>query len=51
MSSSSAGLISSVFECSVMPSEHDSVDYKMRADIIAAIEAHGDVRVWGSFSG
>jgi hypothetical protein len=31
--------------------EHDSVDYKSTTDIIEAIETHGDVRVWGSFSG
>jgi hypothetical protein len=31
--------------------ESDSVDYKSTTDIIEAIEMHGDVRVWGSFSG
>jgi hypothetical protein len=31
--------------------EYDSVDYRSTDDIIEAIEANGDVRVWGSFSG
>jgi hypothetical protein len=31
--------------------EPDSVDYKSTTDIIEAIETHGDVRVWSSFSG
>ena len=30
--------------------DYDSVDYKSTTDIIEAIEMHGDVRVWGSFS-
>jgi hypothetical protein len=29
--------------------EYNSVDYRSTNDIIEAIEAHGDVRVWGSF--
>jgi hypothetical protein len=29
--------------------EYNSVDYQSTDDIIDAIEAHGDVRVWGSF--
>ncbi len=29
--------------------EYNSVDYESTHDIIEAIEAHGDVRVWGSF--
>ena len=35
---------------SVIFFERDSVDYKSTTAIIEAIEMHGDVRVWGSFS-
>jgi hypothetical protein len=29
--------------------ENDSVDYRSTSAIIKAVEAYGDVRVWGSF--